>query len=423
MSRRAWIVAAGIGMTVIATANWPVTTRWGVNYHWTSAKIPLYEKVVNFLSRDRQTRRIAHEIVRGAATDDERLVKIFAWVQEHVQPVPDGFPVVDDHPLNILIRGYGAGDQRTEACMTAIRLARGATGRPKVITFEGCYHGHSDGLLAKRGSGLATLGLSKSAGVPDALTRDTIVVPFNDVRAVEAAFKKFGRDIACVIFEPIAANMGVVPAEEPFQRAIRRLATAHGALVIIDEIVNGFRSPGWFIKPDLFVYGKILGGGLPIGAVAGPKRVMSLLAPEGPVYHAGTFAGHPLAMAAGLATLRQLAADTHALSELMRNGSELVTQLEDAARDAGVPVRINAAPFQVAVTMLTVFFTSRPVRNFADAQATDQRRFAVFANAMRRRGVLIPPSPFEAWFLSTAHTPAIIHRIAAAAHGAFAEVA
>ena len=287
----------------------------------------------------------------------------------------------------------------TEACMTAIRLARACTGRSKVLTFEGCYHGHSDGLLIKR------------AGVPEPVAQETIVVPYNDLEALDEAFRQFGDTIACAIVEPVAANMGVVVPEVEFLQRLRDLTQRRGSLLIFDEVVTGFRV-AWGgaqtlfgISPDLTVLGKIIGGGFPIGAVGGPRPLMRQLSPEGRVYHAGTFAGHPVAMAAGFATLNELKRQAP-YERLERLGARLADGLREAAKRAGHPIRVNRLG-----SMLTVFFSESPVTRFAEAQQADAGRFAAFANGLRHAGVLVPPSPFEAMFLSTAHTPEMIDRL------------
>ena len=309
----------------------------------------------------------------------------------------------------------------TEACMTAIRLARAHTGRSKVLMFEGCYHGHSDGFLVKRrGSGLATLGLAGSAGVPDEIAHEALVVPYNDLEALDHVFETFGRQLACVILEPIAANMGVVKASDDALHHLLALARWHKALVIFDEVVSGFRvayggaQALLDAKPDLTVLGKIIGGGFPIGAVGGPRRLMRQLAPSGPVYHAGTFAGHPITMTAGIATLETLRRE-HPYRQLDVLGARLEAGWREAARRAGVPAQINRVG-----SMLTLFVAQHPVTNFSEIQQTDTAQFAAFANGLRRQGILIPPSPFEAMFLSTAHTPRIVDHLIRSASHAFA---
>jgi glutamate-1-semialdehyde 2,1-aminomutase len=290
----------------------------------------------------------------------------------------------------------------TEACMTAVKLARAVTGRSKLLLFEGCYHGHGDSLME-----------SKSA----------VRVPYNDIDATGAAFARHGRELACAIVEPVAANMGVVPPREGFLECLRALTAQHRSLLIFDEVVTGFRlafggaQEHVGIQADLTTFGKIIGGGLPIGAVAGPERLMRWLSPEGDVYHGGTFAGHPLSMAAGIAALDTLSARPpyERLERLARGTAD---GLEDAARVSRVSVQVNRSG-----SMFTLFFADGPVRNQAEAKASHTDRFARWANALRERGVLVPPSPFEALFLSTAHTERHIERLVAASRAAFAAAA
>ena len=310
----------------------------------------------------------------------------------------------------------------TEAAMTAIRLARAATGRTLILSFEGCYHGHSDGLLVKRGSGLATLGLSASAGVPSTVAHETIMVPYNDPPALEQAFAEFSHRIAGAIVEPVAANMGVVVPEVSWLRRLRELTASYGSLLVFDEVVTGFRL-GWGgaqelfrIRPDLTILGKIIGGGFPIGALGGSRALMSRLAPEGPVYHAGTFAGHPASMAAGVATLRELRR-CEPYAALERRTTRLADGLRTAAARAGRVACVNHAG-----SMLTLFMRQAPVRNFAETHAFDRAAFSAWANGMRERGVLVPPSPFEAMFLSTAHASSAVNKIIQAATDAFAKL-
>lgn len=288
----------------------------------------------------------------------------------------------------------------TEACMTAVRLARAHTARAKVLTFEGCYHGHSDGLLVTR-----------SAGVPQTLAQDTLVVPYQDLDAVEAAFTQFGDQIAGVILEPVAANMGVIVPDRRFLKRLRALTAQHGALLMFDEVVTGFRvAYGGAqalvgVTPDLTVLGKIIGGGFPVGALGGRRDIMQRLAPEGGVYHAGTFAGHPAAMAAGLATLKELQR-ANPYERLEALTSRLAEGLRQAAARAGLPAQVNQAG-----SMLTVFFSGRPVTDCSSANAGQPAQFAAWANRLRQHGVLVPPSQFEAMFLSTAHTQDMVDRI------------
>ncbi len=292
----------------------------------------------------------------------------------------------------------------TEATMSALRLARAYTGRKKIIKFDGCYHGHADSLLVKAGSGLATFGIPASPGVPEELTAHTISLPFNDERAVSEAFEKHGSEIACVILEPVPANMGVVPPKEGFLKFLREITEKYGALLIFDEVITGFRlglggaQEKFGIKPDLTCLGKIIGGGLPVGAYGGRADIMSLVAPEGPVYQAGTLSGNPIAVSAGLATIR----------ELMKPGAyerlEILSQmLEEGLKEI---LKELALPYQVVrcASMLTLFFTDKPVTNFSEAQACDTEKFARFWQGMVERGVYLPPSQFEAWFISLAHS-------------------
>ena len=292
----------------------------------------------------------------------------------------------------------------TEACMTAVRLARAHTARAKILSFEGCYHGHSDGLLGKG-----------SAGVPDAVGQEKLVVPYQDLQALEHVFAQFGGQIAGAIVEPVAANMGVIVPDVRFLKRLRELTSQHGSLLIVDEVVTGFRvayggAEAWAgVAPDLTVLGKIIGGGFPIGAVGGRRDIMQRLAPEGPVAHAGTFAGHPAAMTAGLATLHHLRR-TNPYDRLESLGRQLASGLRQAAKRAGVPVQVNQLG-----SMLTVFFNGAPVTNASSAKASQTQRFARFADGLRQTGILIPPSQFEAMFLSTAHTAAMVDRIVSAA--------
>jgi glutamate-1-semialdehyde 2,1-aminomutase len=312
--------------------------------------------------------------------------------------------IIDALPSVEMVRFVSSG---TEAAMSAIRVARAATGRDKVLKFAGGYHGHSDGLLASAGSGPATLGLPDSAGVPARFAGETVIAPYNDGDQVALAFDRFGDQIACVIVEPIAANMGVVPPRPGFLEDIRAMCDAHGALLIFDEVVTGFRvgyggAQGMLnVSPDLTVLGKIVGGGLPIGAYGGSTVLMEQVAPAGPVYQAGTLSGNPLSVAAGIATLRTLDADTYA--SLERRGGELQEGLEAAAQDAGVPLRI-----QRVGSMLTPFFTADHVHTLDDAKRTDAARYAAFFHGLLARGISTPPSAFEAWFVGMAHTSADI---------------
>jgi glutamate-1-semialdehyde 2,1-aminomutase len=305
----------------------------------------------------------------------------------------------------------------TEAAMSAIRLARAATGREKLLKFAGAYHGHVDGLLAEAGSGLATAALPASPGVPEAATANTVIVPWNDAEAVAAACERHA--FAAILAEPYPANMGLVPPAEGFLEHLRDAATANGALLVFDEVITGFRvAPGGAqdltgVLPDLTVLGKIIGGGLPAAAYAGPRDLMERVAPAGDVYQAGTLSGNPLAVAAALTALRML--DEGAYLRLAATTDHLAEGLRRAAGDR--PVQVVTAP-----GLLTLFFSEMPVRSYADAQACDLDAFAAFARAMLARGVYLPPSQFETWFPSLAHGPEHVERTAEAAAAAFAEV-
>ncbi len=310
----------------------------------------------------------------------------------------------------------------TEATMSAVRLARGFTGRGKILKFAGCYHGHADALLARAGSGVATFGLPDSPGVTEAQAAGTIVAPFNDLAAVEEAFGKAGDEIACIIVEPVAANMGVVPPMSGFLEGLRKVTDAHGALLIFDEVITGFRlGPGgaqqrFGVTPDLTSLGKIIGGGLPVGAFGGRADVMAMLAPEGPVYQAGTLSGNPVAVAAGRAALAQLAEDPpyRRLDEL---ADSLCTGLARAAGDAGVSVVINREG-----SLFSLFASGEPVIDYASASRQRTEAYAAFFHAMLGRGVWLAPSAFEAWFLSDAHTHDDVDRTIEAAEEAFREI-
>jgi glutamate-1-semialdehyde 2,1-aminomutase len=307
----------------------------------------------------------------------------------------------------------------TEATMSAIRLARGFTGREKIIKFDGCYHGHADSLLVSAGSGAATLGIPGSPGVPRDLAKHTISLPFNDTNGVDQAFKKFGPEIAAVIVEPVPGNMGVIVPHDDFLKGLREITREHGALLIFDEVISGFRvAPGgaqelYDIMPDITCLGKIIGGGLPVGAYGGSKEIMAGLAPEGDIYQAGTLSGNPLAMAAGLTTLKILKRG-EVYPEIEKKGNMLFSGLEKSARAAGIPVTINRIG-----SMGSLFFTPGPVKNFADAKASDVNLFRKYYRSMLDQGIYLAPSPFEASFLSTAHGKDVIQKTIDAAAIAF----
>jgi len=306
----------------------------------------------------------------------------------------------------------------TEAAMSALRLARGATGRDLVVKFAGGYHGHSDGLLVEAGSGLATLAMPGSAGVPAQVASATIVVPINDLDGVRSAFERHPDQIAAVILEPVAANVGVIAPAPGFLDGLRALTSANGALLIFDEVITGFRvahggaQARYGIRPDLTVLGKIVGGGMPVGAYGGRRDLMSLVAPDGPVYQAGTLSGHPLTMAAGAATLAHL--DDAAYERLEGAGAALEAGLWEAAAGAGRKVAVGRVG-----SLLTVFFREGLPTTTDEAMASDRDAYARFFGAMLDAGVLLPPSQFEAWFLSLAHDPGIVESTVAAAREAF----
>ncbi len=310
----------------------------------------------------------------------------------------------------------------TEATMSAARLARAATGRNLIVKFEGGYHGHGDSFLARAGSGLATLGIAASPGVPQALAELTLDAPYNDLAAVERLFERHGGDIAAVIVEPIAANMGVVPPADGFLSGLRELTRRHGALLIFDEVITGFRlcfggAQNLFgIEPDLTTLGKIIGGGLPVAAYGGRRDLMEQVAPVGPVYQAGTLSGNPLAMRAGIETLKRLA--VHGFYDsLDRKAKILADAMGQALSDAGIAGQVARAG-----SLLTLFFTASPVENYAAAKKSDTRRFASFFNEMLRRKILLPPSQFEALFVSAAHTEDDMRRTGAACRESLATI-
>jgi len=313
----------------------------------------------------------------------------------------------------------------TEAAMTAVRLARGFTGRAKMIKCVGGYHGHADALLVSAGSGATTLAIPSSPGVPAGTVADTLLVDYNDLPAVEAAFDSAPEQVAAMLVEPVAGNMGVVPPEAGYLAGLRRLCDEHGALLIFDEVMTGFRLAYggaqrlYGVRPDLTVLGKIIGGGLPVGAVGGPGEIMDRLAPSGDVYQAGTLSGNPLAMAAGLATLRAIRKDGF-YRQLEARSAALEAGLRQAAEKAGIGGRIC---LNRVGSMICCFFTQPPVRDHRSATASDLEAFSVWFGAMLAGGVYLPPSQFEAFFVSAAHGQADIEQTVAAADAAFAEAA
>ncbi len=306
----------------------------------------------------------------------------------------------------------------TEAAMSALRVARAATGRDLVVKFEGGYHGHADGLLAQAGSGLATLSLPASAGVTAEAAAQTLLARYNDPASVRALFERNPGRVAAVIVEPVAANMGVVPPVPGFLEQLRELTARHGALLVFDEVITGFRvarggaQARYHVTPDLTVLGKIIGGGMPVGAYGGRAGLLDLVAPAGPVYQAGTLSGHPAAMAAGLATLRLLDATVYA--RLERLGARLEDGLRSAAGDAGRALSVGRVG-----SLLTVFFRGSAPRDFDEVREADPEAFARFHGAMRQAGILLPPASQEAWFLSAAHTDEDVERTVEAARAAF----
>ncbi|HOJ21628.1 MAG TPA: glutamate-1-semialdehyde 2,1-aminomutase [Armatimonadota bacterium] len=311
----------------------------------------------------------------------------------------------------------------TEAVMSAIRLARAYTERERIVKFEGGYHGHFDALLAHGGSGIATLGIPDTPGVPACFAALTHTLPYNDPAAVDSLFAARGDEIAAVIVEPVAGNMGVIPPEPGFLEHLRRVTARHGALLIFDEVITGFRvAPGgaqerYGVTPDLTTLGKVIGGGFPLAAYGGKAEIMARMAPSGPVYQAGTLSGNPVAVAAGLETLRALQRPGF-YEELEQKGEELQAGLEAAAARAGVPATVNRVG-----SMMTTFFTEGPVRDYAAARRSDTARYAAFFRAMLARGIYLAPSQFEAAFLSEAHTSGDISATVAAAEEALREVA
>ncbi|MCM3122600.1 glutamate-1-semialdehyde 2,1-aminomutase [Mesobacillus sp. AQ2] len=326
--------------------------------------------------------------------------------------------VIDRVPSIEMVRMVSSG---TEATMSALRLARGYTGRNKILKFEGCYHGHGDSLLIKAGSGVATLGLPDSPGVPEGVAKNTITVPYNDLESVRYAFEQYGDDIAGVIVEPVAGNMGVVPPVGGFLEGLREITSQYGTVLIFDEVMTGFRvgyncAQGYFnVTPDLTCLGKVIGGGLPVGAYGGKREIMEQIAPSGPIYQAGTLSGNPLAMTAGLETLKQLTPESY--KEFERKADILETGLKAAAEKYGIPHTINRAG-----SMIGIFFTNENVINYEIARTSNLEFFAAYYREMANEGVFLPPSQFEGLFLSTAHTDEDLQKTIEAAEKAFAKL-
>lgn len=327
--------------------------------------------------------------------------------------------VMERVPSIEMVRMVSSG---TEATMSALRLARGYTGRNKILKFEGCYHGHGDSLLIKAGSGVATLGLPDSPGVPESIAKNTIAVPYNDIESVRYVFENFGDDLAAVIVEPVAGNMGVVPPIEGFLEALRELTEKNGTVLIFDEVMTGFRvgyncAQGFFgITPDLTCLGKVIGGGLPVGAFGGKREIMEMIAPAGSVYQAGTLSGNPLAMTAGYETLSRLNEDTY--KYFIKLGDMLEKGFREAASKYNIPHTVNRAG-----SMIGFFFTNENVINYDVAKTADLDLFAKYYRLMAEEGIYLPPSQFEGMFLSTAHTEEHIHKTIQAFHTVFEKLA
>ncbi len=326
--------------------------------------------------------------------------------------------VIERVPSIEMIRMVSSG---TEATMSALRLARGYTHRNKILKFEGCYHGHADSLLIKAGSGVATLGLPDSPGVPESIAANTITVAYNDLDSVKAAFDEFGNDLAGVIVEPVAGNMGVVPPEPGFLEALRELTTANGTLLIFDEVMTGFRvgyncAQGHFgVTPDLTCLGKVIGGGLPVGAYGGKREIMEHMAPAGTVYQAGTLSGNPMAMTAGIETLKKLTPESY--ERFVKLGDLLEDGFREAALANNIPHTVNRAG-----SMIGFFFTNERVNNYDQAKTSDLQLFAEYYRLMAEEGIFLPPSQFEGMFLSTAHTEEHIATTVEAFHRVFAKL-
>jgi glutamate-1-semialdehyde 2,1-aminomutase len=327
--------------------------------------------------------------------------------------VKKGFPSME------LVRMVSSG---TEAVMSAIRVARGYTGRDKILKFEGCYHGHGDSLLVKAGSGAATFGIPDSLGVPEDLAKHTLTAPYNDLDSVRSALRQYPKQIACIIVEPIAGNMGVVLPEKGFLEGLRKICDEEGALLVFDEVITGFRvayggaQELYGVQADLTCLGKIIGGGLPVGAYGGKEKIMEMVAPLGGVYQAGTLSGNPLAMIAGIKTLELLKLKK-IYQELEKKTSYLAENIYMSAEERGIPLSINHIR-----GMFTIFFTEGPVRDYRTAKMSDTNRFAKFFIEMMEQGIYLPPSQYEAWFVSLAHTQKDLDKTIEACDNAFSTI-
>jgi glutamate-1-semialdehyde 2,1-aminomutase len=354
------------------------------------------------------------------------LVRAIAAAAKHGMSF--GAPSALEHELGARVRRLMPSMERvrfvssgTEAAMSAIRVARAATERPRIVKFAGCYHGHADAFLVKAGSGALTLGIPTSPGVTPGVASETLIARYNDLSSVDALIRDHGSSIAAVIVEPIAGNIGVVPPADGFLRGLRERCTANGSVLIFDEVISGFRAAAggaqsvFKVTPDLTCLGKIIGGGLPVGAYGGRADLMSLVAPAGPVYQAGTLSGNPVAMTAGLWALSRLTPGLY--KDLARRGAALAAGLAEAARESGVALQVNAFG-----SLVTPFFTDTPVRDYDSALRASTGAYATFFRGMLARGVYPPPSQFEAWFLSAAHTDRDVTRTITAARGAMEEV-
>jgi len=326
--------------------------------------------------------------------------------------------VIERVPSIEVVRMVSSG---TEATMSALRLARGYTGRNKILKFEGCYHGHGDSLLIKAGSGVATLGLPDSPGVPEGVAMNTITVPYNDLESIKFAFEQFGDDIAAIIVEPVAGNMGVVPPQPGFLEGLREVTEKNGSLLIFDEVMTGFRvdyhcAQGYYgVTPDLTCLGKVIGGGLPVGAYGGKAEIMARVAPSGPIYQAGTLSGNPLAMTAGYETLAQLTPETY--KEFAKKADKLEDGILALSKQYDVPLTVNRAG-----SMIGFFFTNEEVTNYEKAKTSNLDYFAAFYREMADNGVFLPPSQFEGLFLSTAHSDADIEKTLEAIEKSFSAI-